>query len=196
LELIVIFTVICILFALMIPATIKMQSKQKRIACAGHLKTMSWTFFTFAMDNRDYYPWQVERNVANFRSFNEVVPMIRALSNQLASTAVLSCPADSRKPAADWASLSRASISYFIGLDAMRNGPNSIVAGDRNFTVNGAPVGSGFLNIDTNITAGWDGRMHRFYGMVTVGDGSVQQTSSKFFDQMIHKSATNRFLTP
>src|SRR4051794_19388030 len=105
LELIVIFTVICILFALMIPATIKMQGRQKRITCIGHLKKAGFSFLVFASDNRDYYPWQVT-NVARFKSFDELLPIVRGFSNELSVPAILICPADSRKPAADWTILS------------------------------------------------------------------------------------------
>lgn len=196
LELIVVFTVVCILFALMIPATIKMQAKQKRISCIGHLKNISWTFIVFASDNRDFYPWQVAENFSDFKSFDGMVPTIRAFSNQFSTPVILNCPADSRKPAADWSQFARTNVSYFIGLDAIIRSPNSIVAGDRNFTTNGVSVGPGLVNIETNVTAAFDGRMHHFQGTVTVGDGSVQQVSSKYFDGIIHKNATNRFVVP
>ena len=196
LELIVIFTVICILFALMIPATIKMRAKQKRITCVSHLKDMGLSFLMFATDNRDYYPWQLSTNVGNLKSFEDLVPIIRGMSNEFSIPIFLNCPADTRRPAADWTGFSRTNVSYFIGLDAMRNSPNSIIAGDRNVTTNGVSLASGFVNVEKSDTAGWDGRMHRFQGMVTVGDGSVQQTSSNRFDQMIHKNATNWFVVP
>jgi len=196
LELIVVFTVVCILFALMIPATIRMQAQRKRMVCVNHLKNVGLTFLVFASENRDYYPWQTATNGSAFKSFDELLPTIRAFSNQLSTPIILNCPADSRKPAAGWGQLSRTNVSYFTGLDAMIRSPSSIVAGDRNFTTNGVSFAPGLVNVESNVIAGWDGRMHRFQGTVTVGDGSVQQTSSKYFDQMIHKNATNRFVVP
>ena len=64
-------------------------------------------------------------------------------------------------------------ISYFISDEATP--PSwSLLAGDRNLTVNGILATSGTLQLKPDSILGWSEKMHRFKGNVALGDGSTQ----------------------
>lgn len=180
LELVVILTILCVLVAVLIPACVKMVAKQKRIACVGRQKNIGLGYRIFATDNRDLFPWQLATNAPTPKTFDEAITHYLAISNALSTPKILICPADNRRPAPDWARLSRSNISYFISLvDSAETYPQSILAGDRNITTNGVRIGPGIVRLSTLTTnAAWDGTIHRFQGNVTMGDGSIQQLSA------------------
>jgi hypothetical protein len=97
-----------------------------------------------------------------------------AMSNELSTPLVLSCPADMRKPASNFSSLTASNISYFVGLNSAENYPQTLLAGDRNLTTNGIPVRPGLLAVTTNTVLGWSAEMHKHSGNLALGDGSVQ----------------------
>ena len=131
-------------------------------------------------------------------STGEVFRHFRAMSNELSTPKVLVCPADTRTAARSFAALSNVNISYFVGLDAADAFPQMLLAGDRNLTTNGVPVGTGLLVLTTNVTLGWTAAMHKNSGNAVLGDGSVQPfTNPRLQDQAAHSDvATNRLLIP
>lgn len=186
LELIVIFTVISILVAILIPATIKAVAKQKRIGCVSRLKNIGLGYRIFATDNHDMFPWQLATNSPAPKTFDDVLGHYQSISNEISIPKILVCPADDRKAARDWLTLSRTNISYFISLDAAETFPQSFLTGDRNILTNGARIGPEIVKLDsgtTNVT--WDGSIHRFQGNAAMGDGSVQQSSGARFREQI-----------
>ena len=186
LELVVIFTIICVLFAVLIPATIKAVQKQKRIACVGRLKNMGLGYRIFATDNHDMFPWQLATNAPSPKTFDDILRHYKAISNAISTPKILVCPSDNRQPAADWVSLSRTNISYFVSLDAAETYPQSFLTGDRNILTNGFRIGPGIVKLESTVTnVAWDGTIHRFQGNVVMGDGSVQQLSGTRFRQQI-----------
>jgi len=66
---------------------------------------------------------------------------------RLVTPKFLVCPADKRKPATNFPSLTIQNVSYFLGLDADESRPQMTLAGDRNLTTNGVPVGPGLVEI-------------------------------------------------
>jgi type II secretory pathway pseudopilin PulG len=174
LELIVILVILAVLMALLLPVMAGARAKANRIKCSGRLGCVGLAYRIFATDHGDRFPWEVSTNQA--KSLDWFVEQTRSLSNQLSTPVILVCPADTRKPATDWASLTRTNMSYFVSVASSQSYPQSILAGDRNVTTNGVRIGPGIVNVQTNF--GWDGTMHRFQGMCVMGDGSVQQMSS------------------
>ena len=128
----------------------------------------------------------------------EVFRHFRAMSNELGTPKVLVCPADNRKAALIFSVLSNVKISYFVGANAADTLPQSFQAGDRNLTTNSVPLGTGLLDLTTNVTVGWTAALHKHSGNVVLGDGSVQQfTNARLQEQSAHSGvATNRLLIP
>jgi len=85
-----------------------------------------------------------------------------------------------------------------VSRDALDTFPQMLLAGDRNLTTNGVPVGTGLLVLTTNVTLGWTAAMHKNSGNAVLGDGSVQPfTNPRLQDQAAHSGVeTNRLLIP
>jgi prepilin-type processing-associated H-X9-DG protein len=200
-ELLVIVAVTAVLMGLSFATAAKAKARKQRIACTNNLKQTGLSFRMFANDNDGKFPKEVSTNEGGskeYLSMPDAFPHWRALSNELSTPKVLICPADNRMPAASFAALSNANISYFVGLDALETFPQMVLAGDRNLMTNGIPVGSGLLILTTNVTVGWTAAMHNGAANVVLGDGSVQQATSARLSQQIGSSdtGTNHLLIP
>jgi len=166
-ELAIIIAVLGVLVALLLPAMVHASRKSKRIGCTSHLKQIGLSFKIFANDHTDRFPMQVWPNDSR-PSF-----ILGIMSNELSTPYILACPTDVRKPATNFRSLTASNISYFVGLNSADEYPQSFLAGDRNLTTNGIPVGPGLLAVTTNTVLGWSATMHRNRGNLAFGDGSV-----------------------
>jgi type II secretory pathway pseudopilin PulG len=184
LELIAILGIVALVVAMLLPIMANARMKAHRIKCDGRLGCVGLAYRIYATDHGDQFPWEVTTN--KILTFGTYLDKLRGLSNELSTPIVLICPADTRKPAKNWASLSRTNLSYFGGIGASESLPQSILSGDRNITTNGARIGPGIVNLDAGeANVAWDATMHRFQGICVMGDGSVQQLSSaRFKDQM------------
>jgi prepilin-type processing-associated H-X9-DG protein len=174
LELLAIFGVLFLLFALVMAALVKAHAKTQRISCVNNLKNVGLAFrLTSADTGKSFLP---TNSVP--KSFDDLIAHWKSLTNEFPLGAWMTCPADDRKRSPEL-SLARTNASYFVGLnDGM---PQDILMGDRNITTNSVCVGSGIFRIHPNSVVAWDGRMHRFQGNVAMGDGSVQQANTKSF---------------
>src|SRR5207237_1022660 len=141
-------------------------------------KQVGIAFRVFANDHGDTYPMNVSTNKGGSMEFvnsGEVFQHFRTMSNEMSTPKVLVCSSDTRRAAPNFSVLSNVNVSYFVSLDAQVTFPQMWLAGDRNLMTNGAPVGSGFLELTTNLTVGWTAQqMHKGAGNVILGDGSVQ----------------------
>lgn len=177
-----------------------LKSSAARITCVNNLKQVGLSFRLWAGDNNDQYPMNVfTNNQLLVLETNEVHEYFSLLQNELGTPRVLICPKDkNRKEATNFSALSNANISYFGGLDAHENFPQSIVAGDRNITNGIAPI-DGVLNLTSNRPAGFTSGIHTNQGNIALGDGSVQQVSNaRLRSEIIAGSgfATNRIVLP
>ncbi len=127
-----------------------------------------------------------------------VWPHFQVMSKELNNPNVLICPADNRKPATNWTTLTGSNISYFVCLDADETQPQMWLSGDSNLELDGKPVSSGTLNLWTNSNVGWTAARHIRQGYVALGDGSVQQYSSSKLREALAVTgvATNRLAIP
>lgn len=141
---------------------------------------------------------------------NPAWAVFAVLSNELSTPKIILCPSDSKKrPASTWRAMLASngtavtdpnkSVSYYVGLTASEEQPQSILSGDRNLTngvgsnpvqFNGdtgnstarikvvilAPAGSPIRTVNT--TAGFTAGIHQNAGNFLLGDGSVQQVTS------------------
>ncbi len=127
----------------------------------------------------------------------------QALSQELSSPKFLSCPADKRKPAVDFASLANANISYFVNLDATVKAREGVLVGDRNVTLDGR-VSPGILEVRSNALPSWGKGLHpgpsnSFCGNIALMDSHVERCRG---DDDLQEAfrwsgiATNRLVIP
>jgi len=190
LELIVVFTVICILFALLIPATVKMRARAQRVSCVNNLKNIGVAFRVFT-NSTDWYFFPTNSSPV---TFDGLIAQWQTISNEI-TIASMTCPSDIRKKPTN-GSFSRVNASYFVGIGASEKMPQSILAGDRNITTNGVSAGPGIIKVDTNSIVGWDIRIHKLQGNTALADGSVQQSFPAFMTRLVKAGGTNQFVVP
>jgi prepilin-type processing-associated H-X9-DG protein len=122
------------------------------------------------------------------------------MSNELKTPKLLVCPSDkSRIVAEDFATgLSAKNVSYFVGLNADTNHPQTFLTGDDNFAISSVPVKSGLLEFSTNAAIAWTEDRHYFEGNIGFADGSIAQTSLHGLQQAVQNTgvATNRLAIP
>jgi hypothetical protein len=122
------------------------------------------------------------------------------------SSRILICPADERKPAADFTRLANTNISYFIGIGANSSLPRAILGGDRNLDLGETPrddygcSSADGKGIDLTIKGPvcWSLKMHSKgnssgAGHILLGDGSAQQVTSANLNVTWLKSAMGAY---
>lgn len=165
---------------------------------------------------------------------NPAWAIFAVLSNELSTPKIILCPSDSKKrPASTWRAMLASngtavtdpnkSVSYYVGLTASEEQPQSILSGDRNLTngvvgsnplvFNGdtgtstrqirvvvlAPSGSPIRTVNNN--AGFTSSIHQNAGNFLLGDGSVQQVTSgrareQIRDAGVATDSTQEFIFP
>lgn len=199
-ELVAVCAVLVLLFIfVLIPGMVMSRARAQRIDCANNLRQMGLAFKTWALEREDYFPMQVSTNRGGSMEYAQSGPAFRhfqEFSNHIADPRLLICPADTRRPAPDLASLSNSSLSYFVGLGSQDTNPQMLLFGDRNLT-NGPLAQNRILVLTTNYAVGWTTELHRFKGNIGLADGSVQQFSSSALRTALGgRSFTNRLAIP
>lgn len=132
-------------------------------------------------------------------SRGSVVPVFRALSNELSTPKILVCPKDiTRTVAIDFDSgLTETNISYFLNMDARQDYGSGLLCGDRNLT-NTAADGNRFIALTNTSTIGWTREIHSEKGNVACADGSVMQLTNgdPKTVTVVPESMTNRLAVP
>ena len=199
-EVLVIVAVLTVMAVVVLIGIPQAKRKSQRIDCAENLKRIGLNFRLWSTTQSDYYPMAVSTNKSGTLEVSgDVWRNFLALSNEIGTTKHLVCPADKERVAAtSWSTLRNANISYFIGLEALEMEPQSLLSGDSNLEVDGKPAGSGILNLRTNSVVGWTEARHNRNGNVVLGDGSVQQLTSKRLRGLLDTTgaATNRLAIP
>ena len=182
-ELLVIIAILALLFAILVPAVAVGKSKPQRIKCTNNLKQAGISFRLWTTNYGDKHPGSVSTSKGSGLDYvvrtNFAAYFFLSMSNELATPGVLVCPTDTRRPATNMASLNDANLSYFAGLDSDETMPSSLLAGDRNLTVNGVQAEGGIVEVHPTDELGWTQAMHRYEGNVGLGDGSVQNLTSR-----------------
>ena len=164
------------------------------IRCLNNLKQVGLSYRLWANDYGGEYPFSSTNAAGSLAWANtpEVFRHYQALSNELVTPKVLHCRSDrSRSAATDFTQLSNTNLSYFVGLDAREDAPNSILSGDRFLT--GGTLSNGFLRVLTPASAaGWIQEIHENVGNIGLGDGSVQQVRAVQLRRQIAWATTNR----
>jgi hypothetical protein len=200
-DLIVTVAVIAVLAVLLSAALPNARERARRSRCSSNLKITGFGFKTWSLDRANAFPMQFPAGKGGTRELIESGPAFvhfQVLSNELAGvTQTLLCPADKRRPAKDFASLSNSNVSYFVGLEAVESNPQMLLAGDRNLT-NGTPLPPNrILVLTPKSVLGWTDELHHRQGNILLADGSVQQiSSSRLTAQAANSGGTNRLAMP
>lgn len=196
-------TIFIALFAfLLLPAMAKQKASSKRMECVSNLKKIGLSFRvgsyndgSFPMTSSDPGGTLANANspFSAWRHFQAISNELEALSKDQSGVTTLVCPSDTRKAAVSWSTLRNTNISYFVCLQAAEIYPKTLLAGDRNIT-NGLFPTNGFLDLKTNLPAGWTRSMHRSQGNAVLGDGSVQQLTNERLTEQIRHSGIDETL--
>ena len=187
-ELLCVMGIIAMLAALLLPALAQAQARTRRLQCIDHLHQVGVGFVNFANEHNGQFPMAVPMSAggtlelaqSGYRLEGDFYFSFRhfqAASNELVTPKIVVCPADTRPPATSFATLSNASLSYFIGVNAEFARPTSILAGDRNLTNDYATPGT-LVRLGGNYPLHWTEELHRFKGNLLFSDGHVEEKNS------------------
>jgi len=187
-ELLCVIAIIALLAALLLPAVGQANARARRIQCIDHLRQVAVGFVSFANEHNGQFPMAVPASAGGSLEFARSSYLnqgdfyfsfrhFQAASNELVTPRLVVCPADTRRPATGFATLSNANVSYFIGVNAEFARPASILAGDRNLTNDYATPGS-MVRLGPNYALRWTDEMHRFKGNLLFADGHVEEKNS------------------
>jgi type II secretory pathway pseudopilin PulG len=182
-ALLVIIAVIAILAAMLLPALASAKRKAQRINCVNNLKQCGLAFRIWEGDNGDKYPMDVSTDKGGTMEYTDGANTFRhfqVMSNELSTPKILICPEDkSHSCATNFENgFSAKNVSYFVGLDANENNPQTLLSGDDNFEISGTPVKSGLLTISSNLPIAWSAARHNHAGNAVLTDGSIRQFSN------------------
>ena len=192
-ELLVVIAIIGILAAILLPTLAKAKQRAKRVACVVNLSQIGKALYSFANENRQRLPWQLQARYKQ-RYFqgtdNTDVPTIfscSTLKHELGAADILHSPCDPDRAAASdnaggsWSAYNTISpipadaISYVLveGADIAR--PTTVLAATRN------------LSTCDMATARWVGAgedlsqamamLNKNEGQIVLADGSASQSN-------------------
>jgi prepilin-type processing-associated H-X9-DG protein len=199
----VVIVVLVVLAAIILPALVSRGERDQGIYCPSNLQWVGLAYRTWADENGGKFPFELsvtnggtmELNNGSNAWLNFLV-----MSNELSTPKVLLCQVDTKHlpTAANFSSQLAGHVSYFVGLDAKKVDPLSILSGDDNFEIGGVPVQSGLLNLASNTPLAWSAARHHFAGNILFADGSVQSLSNAGLANLLRQTglATNRLAIP
>jgi len=188
-ELLVVIAIIAILAALLLPALARAKASAKKVTCTNNLKQISLGLTLWADDHGGRFPWKVSQadggGRPNLTGNARVNFQLGIVSNELSTTKILLCPADTRKVLAEsFATLALTNISYALCNEADQKRPKMILAAERSmsgFDFTGLPNNINCFILSSSNTAAPTALWRRNVchgpnsGLVSLGDGSVHR---------------------
>jgi type II secretory pathway pseudopilin PulG len=194
-EVLVLITVVGVITLFLLAAYTGARLKTSRSRCVSNLQSIGASYGMFSEEESNQTATATPPALPGSVSWATfLASRFNLPSNALIDPRVLVCPKDVRRPASSFYAVTASNVSYFISLDASRETPHRILAGDRNLTVDGVPVKPGLLVPSSNGLVGWSKAMHRGVGNVVLADGSVQQAGST--RGLSVGASTNRLVIP
>jgi prepilin-type N-terminal cleavage/methylation domain-containing protein/prepilin-type processing-associated H-X9-DG protein len=185
-EVLVVIGILGILAALLLPALKSAKARSKTVACISQLRQIGVASLAFAEENNQRFP------AATMPNTNRFLSPLQAASRELGSLKLFLCPADAERTAGtNLTSLDRTNTSYFVSYSARADQPQSIVMGDRNFTVIIVPsstptrISGAWRLFRTNNSFGWRRDMHQGRGNLLLADGSARETDPQKLNAQI-----------
>ena len=178
--------------------------RTEKVICLNNLRQIELAFKTWTADQSDRFVMQMpmkEGGTMELITNGLTYLHFQAMSNELGTPKPLVCPADKGKTVAESFSAGKfdnANVSYFIGVDASDTYPETILAGDRNLSLDGTAVEPGLLPIKTNMLLAWTEDLHAGWGNIGLADGSMRLVNSVQLRKAVQDSGyrTNRLLVP
>jgi prepilin-type processing-associated H-X9-DG protein len=197
-----VIAILAVLYAMVLPAPSSKRLAQ-RIYCVNNLKQVGLACNMWAQGNGGRYPTAVsiaDGGTLGLTGTDEAWRTYQVLSNQLGTPKLLFCPAEQLRitPATNFSTDLKGKISYFVGLDAATNQPESILSGDDNLAMAGQPVETGLISVASNSPVTWTATRHNRTGNIGLADGSVQSLTENGLVKQLGQtgSATNRMVMP
>jgi hypothetical protein len=177
----------------------------------SNLKNVGLAFRIFATDNAGAYPWLLSTNQSTdgklgpgtrefATSAADVWRHFAILSNAMSIPKIVRCYSDKERQAAlRWTNFNNLNLSYFLGLGAVEEHPQSILSGDRNLLLDGRSMSNEAVQFGPRTNVAFDRRMHVEAGNVLLGDGSVQMVSNSRLRDPFHDASlvsTNTLVFP
>ncbi len=218
-ELLVVIAIIAILASMLLPALAGAEARAQRIKCVSQLRQVGIGLRVFTTDSADRPPWQVPESeggtahllgATSTEGADKLYAHFVALSNELSTTAILMCPADSRDrvAATNWTHLAsdrvrNKGLSWFLSPGADETRPGALVIGDRvlegkaplplfSYTSARAvrgDLGTNAATLKASLSLR-DGEVHRTIANVALSDGSAHGLSATGFrDRLISSGA-------
>ncbi len=187
-ELLVVIAIIAILASLLLPALAKAKARAKRVECMNNLKQIALGCRMWANDNDGRFPWAIDALLGGSLNTGDWTDHYRIASNELSTPKIAMCSMDRSKTAStSWTAFDGdQNISYFIGLDAEEEKPETMMAGDRNITGQGGAQDLIYnLSSGSSIDADWTDELHGRAGNVALADGSVQTMNKAQIQEQI-----------
>ncbi len=130
---------ILILPAMLLPALARAKARAQQINCTNNMKQIGLAFKTWAIDHNDQFPFNVSTNAGGTMQLSKRSPdgidsngflHLQVMSNELSSTKILVCPADTKQIGSSWQALQAANVSYIIysGENVSDTNPQQILA--------------------------------------------------------------------
>jgi prepilin-type N-terminal cleavage/methylation domain-containing protein/prepilin-type processing-associated H-X9-DG protein len=208
-ELLVVIAIIAIVAAMLLPR-LSGSSKPRLLICQNNLRQISLGYVMWSSAHTNFFPWEVSTNtggtlelIEQSNASDHFVPLTPYLRNP----ALLICPADRRKHAANsYAEFSNTNLSYFVSLEASLgvglNPSHLILAGDRHLAYRNEAVFSGLISITNFAALGWQAGVHgssnASRGLVAFADGHVEHVKSASLPAVFQRQglATNKLVIP
>jgi prepilin-type processing-associated H-X9-DG protein len=224
LELVAVVAAVGLLTIVALPLLGGIGPRAERVACVNNLRLISRAFLAWAGEHGGMLPWQTPMLLGGtgcaqcpggmHPEFQYPWFQWLQISNQLVSPRVLSDPGDKRmghRSATDWynnpttgymdaAALNNA-LSYLLGLNALPQLPQAIIASDRNLKAASrgtSPYGFVGATLVTPEVAAWTNAIHGAQGNLAFMDGHVEETDDAGLRQAIswNSNWNNCFLPP